>query len=185
MLRAVFLISLSMVWPAQMVDRPLALPTRDVDILYDMPTRAGITHQRLRFSAQLQTMRIDPPGGGLYVVIDQSRGRMFTVRDDDRSVIDMAAPRAWMPGITGGSFIPRGQDQIIGHACMNWQTTDSERRAVVMCVTTDGVMLRAATIDGTPLLTARSVQYGLLGAAVFHVPVDYRRLSPPPIPNAR
>ena len=170
---------------AMAADRPQALPMRDVDIMYDVPTRAGMAPQRLRFSALRQTMRIDPPGGGLYVVIDQLRGRMFTVRDADRSVIDMAAPRSWMPGITGGSFLPRGQDHIIGHPCTNWQTTDSERRTIVMCVTEDGLMLRAATVDGKPLLAARSVHYASQDASVFHVPADYRRLSPPPLSNAR
>ena len=185
MLRALWFASLVLVSPALAADRPPSLPTRDVDVVYDVPTRAGTARQRLRFSVARQTMRIDPPGGGIYVVIDQARGRMFTVRETDRTLIDMAAPRAWMPGITGGKFAPRGQDQINGHTCTNWETTDSERRTILMCVTADGVMLRAATIDGVTLLKAISVNYAYQDASVFHVPSDYRRLAPPPIPYAR
>jgi hypothetical protein len=166
-------------------DHPPAVPTRDVDVLYDVPTQAGMARQRLRFSAATQSFRIDPPGRGLYVVIDQRQGRMYTVRDSDRSVIDMAAPRAWMPGINGGTLTRRGEDNVAGLPCTDWATTDSEHRAIVMCVTQDGVMLRAVTGTGESLIVARNVRFQPQNSLVFAIPESYSRLAPPPIPNAR
>lgn len=171
--------------PTLAAERPAAMPTRDVDVTYDIPTPAGMARQRLRFSQALQSFRIDPPGGGLYVVVDQAKGRMFTVRDADRAVIDMAAPRAWMPGINASGFERGAATIVAGLACTEWTTRDSERRNVRLCMTEDGVMLRAQTTSGEALATATTVQYQQQNANVFHVPPDYRRLAPPPLPQAR
>lgn len=170
---------------AQPSYKPPPTPTRDVDVMYEIPTREGPAPQRLRFSLMRQAFRIDPPGRGLYVIVDQARGRMYTVRDDDRSVIDMAAPTAWMPGIHGGNFRRRGDDVIAGQPCTDWETNDSERRTVLVCMTLDGVMLRARTAQGATLITAKTVKYAPVDEQIFLVPGNYRRLAPPPIPNAR
>jgi len=186
MIRA-FLLALAcmLTAPARAADHPPAVPTRDVDVLYDLPTRAGLAKQRLRYSAARQVFRIDPPGQGLFVIIDQPRGRMYTVREDNRTIIEMASPRSWMHGITGGRFERRGADTVAGLACTDWATTDSERRTVLVCLTADGVMLRARTVNGAPLITAATVRYLPQPDGVFMVPAGFRRLAPPPIAQAR
>ena len=189
MIRRTFLVLAALLAPciaaAQPSYKPPPTPTRDVDVMYEIPTREGPASQRLRFSLMRQAFRIDPPGRGLYVIVDQGRRRMYTVRDDERSVIDMAAPAAWMPGIHGGHFQRRGNDVVAGLPCTDWETNDSERRTVLVCMTLDGVMLRARTVQGATLAIARQVRFTPVDESIFLVPGSYRRLAPPPIPNAR
>lgn len=160
--------------------RPELRPTRDVDVTYrtaPLPSSAGerVLEQRLRWSAASQLMRIDPPTSGLYVIIDYSARRMSTVRAADRSVIDMAAPEGVVGMASGSSraaYMRQGDEQVAGLACADWQTTDSEGRQAKVCVTADGVLLRAAA-NGKVLLTAVSVRYAQQDPSVFATPSDY------------
>lgn len=187
---AALLIASARVASAQ--DRPPTLPVRDVDVTYIVPTPAGAARQRLRFSALRQKLRIDPPGGGLYVVIDFLAGRMSTVREADRSVIEMAAPKAWMPGMGPGNghgrYVRRNETMVSGVPCTEWQTTDSEGRDVRICFDIDGVMIRATmqTAAGEATLAlATELRRSAQDPTVFLVPASYRRLMPPPIAGAR
>jgi len=169
-------------------DHPPAVPLRDVDVTYIIPTPRGAVRQRLRFSAVRNAMRIDPPGDGMYVVIDFAAGRMFTVRAADRSVIEMAAPKSWMHGLATGNSAPgrytrRNATVVSDVSCTEWQTTDSEGRDVRICVDRDGVMIRLnlQTPSGEATLAlAADIRREGQGPAVFAVPDDYRRLAPPP-----
>lgn len=174
--------------PAHAQERPPTLPLRDVDITYVVPTPAGAARQRLRFSALRQKLRIDPPGRGLYVVMDFLAGRMFTVREADRSVIEMAAPKAWMPGMGHGRYMRRNAVVVSGVSCTEWQTTDSEGRDVRICLDADGVMIRATmqtTAGEATLALATDVRRESQDPVIFSVPASYRRLTPPPIAGAR
>jgi len=169
-------------------ERPATLPTRDVDVTYVMPTPAGAARQRLRYNAALRLLRLDPPGGELRVVIDFASARMFTVRDADRSVIEMAAPESWMPGLGGARYTRRNAERVSGVSCTNWQTTDSEGQVVLICLTEDGVMLRVArhSAAGDRVLSiATELHHAPQAAPLFGVPQNYRRLAPPPIAGAR
>lgn len=174
--------------PAFGEERPPTLPLRDVDVTYVVPTPAGAARQRLRFNALRQKLRIDPPGGGLYIVMDFLAGRMFTVREADRSVIDMAAPKAWMPGMGHGRYSRRNVVVVSEVSCTEWQTTDSEGREVRICLDTDGVMMRATmqtSAGEATLALATQVRRESQDPVVFTVPASYRRLSPPPFAGAR
>ena len=169
-------------------ERPPTLPMRDVDVTYVVPTPGGAARQRLRFSALRQKLRIDPPGGGLYVVIDFLAGRMSTVREADHSVIEMAAPKTWMPGMGHGRYTRRNDTTVSGVSCTEWQTTDSEGRDVRICFDPDGVMIRATmqtTAGEATLAQATDLRRGPQDPTVFLVPASYRRLSPPPVAGAR
>ncbi|MSP05534.1 MAG: hypothetical protein EXR05_09970 [Acetobacteraceae bacterium] len=105
--RAVLLgASLPLAFTARTQDHPPTFLTRAINITYIVPPPAGAARQRLRFSVALRALRIDPPGVGLYTVIDFAARRMFTIREADRSAIDMAAPKTWMlgqgSGLSGG-----------------------------------------------------------------------------------
>ena len=170
--------------PALAEENPPALPTNDVDVTYVMPMQAGAARQRLRFSAAHGLLRLDPPGGGLFIVIDTMAGRMYTVRAADRSVIGMAAPRSWMPGLGAATYVRRNPDVVAGTACTDWETKDSEGRPVRACITADGVMLRAA-LGARVLVVATELRHEPQAAPLFQVPQNYRRLAPPPIPDAQ
>ncbi len=173
---------------ARAQEHPPTLPLRDVDVTYVIPTPAGATRQRLRLSALRQKLRLDPPGGGLYVIIDLHAGRMVTVRDADRSVIEMAAPKSWMPGLGHASYTRRNATTVSGVACTEWETTDSEGRKVLVCLDADGVMMRARVhtpAGEATLALATDVRRQFQDPAIFNEPAGYRRLTPPPIAGAQ
>jgi hypothetical protein len=163
-------------------DQPRLRPSRDVNITY-ISTAAGRDgrrlEQRVRWLAAAQTMRIDPPTTGLFVIIDYLARRMSVVREADRSVTEMAAPDDMM-GVadnTGaGGYVRRGEDTVAGLACTDWETHDRDGRQAVLCITTDGVTLRAG-VDGRTLVSAVSVQYAPQDPADFRVPADYAHRS--------
>jgi len=170
-------LALSSASPA-LADQPLLRPSRDVDLTYRSPApRGGEVEQRVRWLAAAQTMRIDPSGSGLHVIIDYVARRMSVVRDAARSVVDMTAPDS-MAAMTGGgtasSFVRRGEATVAGQACTEWQTQDREARPALVCITGDGVLLRAAA-EGQVVVSAVSVRYGPQDPVEFRVPADYAR----------
>ena len=51
---------------AGVADRPVLRPTHDADVTYALDAGGGATlHERLRWHAATQTLRIDPPTEGL------------------------------------------------------------------------------------------------------------------------
>jgi hypothetical protein len=178
-LAAATLLALSLTAGAA-ADQPLLRPSRDVDVTY-RATGAGVPvdgrrlEQRVRWLAAAQLMRIDPPSAGLYVIIDYLARRMSVVREVNRSVIEMAAPEgeAGMAGnLPAGSYVRRGEDTVAGQACTEWETRDRDLRQAVVCITADGVLLRAAS-EGQVLASAVSVQYAPQDPALFQVPPGY------------
>ena len=153
-------LALSSASPA-LADQPLLRPSRDVDLTYRSPApRGGEVEQRVRWLAAAQTMRIDPSGSGLHVIIDYVARRMSVVRDAARSVVDMTAPDS-MAAMTGG-----------GTASFEVGAEGTPR--VLVCIAGDGVLLRAAA-EGQVVVSAVSVRYGPQDPAEFRVPADYAR----------
>jgi hypothetical protein len=181
--RTVAVLSLCLGWAfAASADQPLLRPTRDVDVTY----RASAPHggppieQRVRWLAAAQTMRIDLPAPGLYVIIDYIARRMSVVRDETRSVIEMAAPDS-VAAMTGAklttSYVRHGEAVVAGHGCTEWQTLDRDAHPVIACITGDGVLLRAGTADQVRV-SAVSVRYAQQDPDLFRVPDDYARRAP-------
>ena len=160
-------------------DQPLLRPTSDVDVLYRAVARGGAAiEQRVRWLAAAQTMRIDPPGRDLHVIVDYAARRMSVVQDATRSVTEMAAPNS-VTDVLGGrpsaaTYTRRGQATVAGRPCTEWQTQDREAHPALICITPDGVMLRAGTPEEVRV-SAVSVQYAPQDPAAFRIPPDYAR----------
>ena len=158
---------------ASVADAPLLRPNRDVDVTY----RAAAANQpehRVRWLAR-QILRIDPPGTGLYVIIDYMARRMSVVRVATRSVVEMAAPDSMTEVLGGkgaGSYVRHGEATVAGLGCTEWQTQDRQQRPALVCLTSDGVPLRGGTLDQT-LVSAVPVTYAPQNTALFHIPEDY------------
>ena len=101
----------------------------------------------------------------------------------DKTVIEMAAPDnvTGMPDGAAADAVRRGEDTVAGLACTEWDMTDAAGEAARLCLTADGVLLRARS-GGRTLLSAETVQYGPLDADLFRVPAGYTRrwLGPKP-----
>lgn len=163
-------------------EQPRLRPTRDVDVTYraaapGVPQEGPRSEQRVRWQAASQLVRIDPPTSGLYVIIDYVARRMSVVREATKSVIEMAAPDS-MAGVAGNmaghTYVRRGDGNVAGQACTDWETMDRDNQPTLVCITEDGVLLRASS-RGHTLVSAVSVRYVAQDPAAFQVPPDYVR----------
>ena len=167
-----------MVWasalsaPALAQDRPPSLPTRDVDVTY----RTGTIEQRWRFRASDQKLRLDPPTQGVYMILDYRAHHMTMVNDSEQAALETPSPPAapFAPGATR-----RGQDQVAGLECTEWETGDTTGNPTLACFTADGVMLRARRGD-TLLVEAARVLFAPLDGRLFMVPPGYHHQGPTP-----
>ncbi len=182
-MRRVAALALCLLWalPA-LADQPLLRPSRDVDVTYRAAAPQGgkQIEQRVRWLAASQTMRIDPPSSGLHVIIDYVARRMSVVRDATRSVVEMAAPDSMADAIAGAAatgFVRRGEATVAGRTCVEWQTQDRAAHPALVCITDDGVLLRAGTAEQVRV-SAVSVEYAPQDPATFRVPTDYAHVTP-------
>ncbi len=158
-------------------DRPAALPTRDVDVTYRSEQAGQVLEQRTRFAGQL--MRLDTPTPGLYMIVDYRAHQMSMVSDADRGVLEMKLPPGFGPAgpaAAASGFVRRGQDQVAGLGCTEWEARDSQGQPALTCFTEDGVLLRARR-GAQVLAIATRVAYGPMDPAIFAVPAGYARAS--------
>lgn len=159
--------------------KPATMPTRDVDVLYAVHAGPGALTQRTRFDVQSHRIRIDPPTTGLYFVVDERNRRMEMVVPESRTVVQMPYdPARIQGGLADGNATRLGDDTIAGLPCTEWQTTDNAHRPVTVCVTDDGVTLRARS-GANVIVLATKVTYGPLDPSIFAIPADYRRQTAP------
>lgn len=165
--------------PAPVGAKPTMLPTRDVDVTYDLKDQGQVLHQRMRWDVKDKLLRVDPPVAGLYTIQDFGRNVMDVVRDQDRIVLEMPASRMVLPGADGGTFSLLGEDKVAGLDCTEWQLKDPGGLETQLCVTADGVLLRLRAGERV-LLQASSVAFATQPASVFQPPADYTRTTKPP-----
>jgi hypothetical protein len=195
-MRRFLLLALGLAWAgvqhqAHAQDRPATIPTRDVDVTYRMadPTSNRTLEQRMRWQGTTQRLRVDSPSPGLWMLVDYRTRRLAMVVDPERRVLDTEAPAgAVMPGqLTAASFARRGQDTVAGQPCTEWETRDTTSVARVVCLTTDGVLLRLRRIgaDGPPvMMEAVRVLYGPQDPAAFVAPAGYAHAAAPASPGS-
>ncbi len=166
---------------AQQPDRPFVVPQRDVDVLYAIPA-AGLAPgsaavgQRVRFAADPARQRVDPPGSGTYMITDYAARRLTVVQPDQRLATVLPAPGTPLAphGMRADGAYRRLDGRVVaGTPCTDWSTRDQAGTESVVCLTDDGVMLRASQA-GRLLLQAVRVGYAPQPAAVFAVPDGYR-----------
>ena len=168
-------------------ERPALTPSRDVDVVYmmvqaDAPGGPRVVEERLRWAAAAGMMRIDPPVPGIWMVMDTRTQRLTTVRDADRSVLEIASPQAnpWPAPTAAAGFERHGTATVAGISCTDWQTADITGAPTLACITDDGVLLRASAA-GRVLVEALHLSYATADPAVFRIPADYRKIMPPPL----
>ncbi len=165
--------------PACAADRPPIIPLRDVDVLYQVvqPVPGGpALAQRMRWSVATGRLRVDPPSAGLYMIVDYRTKRMAVVKDEQHAVLDVSTAGPGLPGAAAGSYTRQDAAEIAGLRCTNWLTADAGGKDTTLCLTEDGVMLRASQ-SGQVLLQATAVRYGPQDAAAFTPPEGYRHVS--------
>jgi hypothetical protein len=180
-LPALLLCALASVMHATAAESPRTMPTRDVDVTYDINVAGRTATERMRWSVVAALLRVDPPTPGVYMIADYKRHSVALVSQAQRSVAIAPAPAATIPGapgaVAGTGYVRGNRGDVAGMACTEWAATDTEGRSVGICMTDDGVLLRVRA-QGHTLLQARTVAYGPQDAAAFVVPADYQRVRP-------
>jgi hypothetical protein len=155
------------------------MPSRDVEIAYTITRGTQTLVERTRWSAAAGTQRVDPPGRNIHLVMDHKQHHAWLVDDDAHTVMEMAPPKlgALEPD-SNASFVRHGTATVAGLGCTEWETK-SGGPDTILCLTDDGVLLRVQG-GGKTLIEATQVTYAANDAAIFVVPTDYTRVTPPP-----
>lgn len=168
--------------PAVAQEKPVITPTRDVDVTYAIAsasTGGPPLSQRMRWSVASGRLRVDPPAADMYMVVNYQTRRMMIIRPSDQAVLDMDAAGAGMPGAPSDGQYARGATETVaGLSCTDWQLHDAGGAPAVICLTPDGVMLRASR-EGQLLLEATAVSYGRQDSAAFDLPAGFHHITPP------
>ncbi len=168
-------VSVLLVAPAAAAERPPTMPQRDVDVTYRLlqtSSQAPALMQRNRWSVSAGRLRVDPPTPGIYMIVDYRAKRMAVVKPADRAVLDVPSADPGLPG----TYTQQGSGSVAGLPCTNWQTADAGGRDTVLCLTADGVMLRASHGEHV-LLEAVAVSYGAQDPAAFIPPDGFQHVS--------
>ncbi len=100
------------------------------------------------------------------MIVDYRTKHMAVVKASDRAVLDVPPPAPGLPGRQPGSYTTQDSAVVAGLPCTDWQTADAAGQPTLLCLTADGVMLRASQ-KGQVLLEATAVSYGPQDPAVF------------------
>jgi hypothetical protein len=178
--------------PTAAQERPPFPPARDVAVTYRVE---GGTDQsasaRLAWSAALRMLRADALAGapaslggvplppGAWAVMDLRAGRAFAVESRTGLVLDLpqlaAKAREGERALAGIRARRLGVDRITGLACTVWRLepppgSPGGRRPARVCLTADGVPLRAQEEGRTARAEATAVAYGAQDPALFRRP---------------
>jgi hypothetical protein len=179
---------LAVTTPALADGAPMIHPSRDVAVEYRSgamaqgPAGAAVT---MRFSSKSGRIRIDGASGRGYAILDPGAGEMTMVMEERRMYVERQAD----PGMiamfkaTNAAFKKTGSDTIAGVACTIYDATFNDHSGQV-CLTGDGVMLRARSADADRQreLEAVTVNYAEQPANLFEVPAGYQKLEMPNMP---
>ena len=153
-------------------EQPKLLPTRDVDITYDVTRpQQPRTRERVRWLAGEHLERVDSSGRST-TIFDRNAREVTLLTPANRTYrkLEGAPRRALEP--EPGAILKRGNDAVVaGLPCTDWSWTEDVETHTV-CATTDGVTLRLV-VDGATFFQARSVKYAPQKAELFQVPPNY------------
>jgi hypothetical protein len=151
---------------------PQLLPTRDVDITYDVtrPQEPKI-RERARWLAADHLERIDGPDKSA-TIFDRNTHEITLLTSRSHSYRKLEGQARQPPEPATGMTLKRGGEAVVaGLHCTEWTWTDDVEMHTA-CITADGVLLRLG-IDGQTIMEARSVQYGRQSPELVQVPPDY------------
>ena len=143
--------------------------------------------QRVRYSVAGSRQRVDPPGPGTYMLTDYTTGLLTMVQPDQHLATTIPAPGGPVAAHgerAHGTYARLDDSRIAGFSCTDWRTQDDAGQESVVCLTEDGVLLRA--MQGMRILVqAQTVSYGPQDPSLFTVPAGYRLQQPPTAPVRR
>jgi hypothetical protein len=158
--------------PAAADDRPPLMPTRDVEITYDViRSQRPKVREHVRWLAGQHLERVETSGRSI-TIFDRDAHEVTLLNPANRTYrkLDGAPRRRSEPA--PDAVLKRGNEVVIaGLSCIEWSWTE-DVETHTLCATPDGVMLRLI-VDGVAVVEARKVTYAPQRAELFHVPPNY------------
>lgn len=175
----------SPVWAADRA--PIYLPTRDVAVTYRVAGRVAqqVRELHVRFSAARRLLRVETEDRGMgFLLVDPAARTAKMIVPSVRQSIDLPLARDRRVALLFGDglrFTKRGTSKIAGRDCVNWDV-QSERDNATVCLTVDGVLLRAQGRGGDiadSSLTATRVDDAPQAPGLFQMPAGTGGLNLP------
>lgn len=180
----------SVAQPAAAQDRPVFLPNRDVSVTYRVERDGQSFRVRVAWSSVLHALRLEAEAGaaasltgmplppGSRVIIDRGARRAFAVQDSTGLMLDLpqivSRAEAFERELAAAQARREGVDRVAGLPCTVWRllprSDAPKRRPVRVCVTVDGVPLRAQEEGQRDKAEAISVHYGPQEQTLFRPP---------------
>ena len=133
------------------------------------------------------SLRIDPPNGQGYMLIDPDSSRVTVVMPAQRvyTALPGGGGMVQMPVPGQGSYKKTGTDTIAGLSCTVYDASGTGHDGQV-CLTADGVLLRGVTMENGARQTMEAVKvtYAPQPASLFEPPADFMKLDIPAVGGA-
>jgi len=171
-LAAIAAVAFAVLTSARSDQRPPLMPTRDVDMTYDViRSQRPKVRERVRWLAGQHLERVETSGRSI-TIFDRDAHEVTLLNPANRTYrkLDGAPRRRSEPA--PDAVLKRGNEAVIaGLSCIEWSWTEDVETHTI-CATADGVMLRLI-VDGVTVREARTVTYAPQRAELFRVPRDY------------
>lgn len=169
--------------------QPVVQPTRDVVVEYHItgagmttPGRNHVDSVKISYAARGQRMRMEPGGQPVFVIVDRNAGHTTMVMTDKHMFMEMPydARQTMNFSPENAHFTRRGTATVAGLTCTEYDVQSQQHNGTV-CLTSDGVMLRAVSTDPqhNGSMEATSVAYGPQPDSVFAPPPGFQKMDIP------
>jgi hypothetical protein len=161
---------------------PLLRPSRDVVVEYrnGEPGQAAGTAVTMHFANKGNRLRIDPANSPTYRIYDIKVNRLTIVMTDKHTFEDRPSDPSMVPLYFSpeAAFTRTGTETIAGLSCTTYDANLHGRRGQ-LCLTADGVILRARTQQGDQVreLHAVNVSYTEQPATLFEPPPSFQNVD--------
>lgn len=167
------------------LQHPPIMPTRDATVVYAVQLGNSSLFQQTKiyFSGQGQLMRIDGPNNIGMTVIDNIQQRAIIAMNKSRiyAIIPRKAGEKMFFLDETMQFERKGSERVADILCNKYKVTAKTGKSDV-CITKDGVILKqeGKDVDGMEgTMTALSVDYTPIPAAMFQPPIGYQQVQLP------
>jgi hypothetical protein len=167
---------------------PRLVPSRDVAVTYALqgPNVPPGTTMRVMTAAQGTRVRVEMPNELGYGIMDPSAGRMTMVMPAMNMAMEVPLDPAMQRMILNpqAQFQRLGSRTVAGLACTDYRVSQAQQPPGTVCLTADGVLLRAEGGDpgggAAGVLEAVQVSTAAIPASAFAVPANIPRMQMPP-----
>ncbi|MCU0986570.1 MAG: DUF4412 domain-containing protein [Acetobacteraceae bacterium] len=163
-------------------------PTRDHAVTYRMQHEGRTAQMTVSFSASLRRQRVEMAEAGVAMIHDLPGRRMLMLNEQLRIAMELpvtAQQGQQMLSIPDDMTLARtGSATIAGHACTTYRATQRGAERGTVCLTEDGIMLRADLAQGERRGTMEATTLSLSPqpAALFEVPEGWQTMQMPSAP---